>query len=180
MGLIRCIRHHTLQTVADGLFKERTLLPKQSRDWCHHVLIGYETETGERKKKGKAQRKRGWRWWWFIALDEKNGVCVCVCVCSPPTGRDFSTRDDDKRRCRASNERGADCCTVNGRDRLPPSACRWRVQHVIVHAHLFFSRLIFSSLSLYFILFYFIFPLSFFTLFLIYVLALLRKKTQEV
>jgi hypothetical protein len=44
----------------------------------------------------------------------------------------------------------------------------------------FFSRLIFSSLSLYFILFYFIFPLSFFTLFLIYVLALLRKKTQEV
>jgi hypothetical protein len=178
MGLIRCIRHHTLQTVADGLFKERTLLPKQSRDWCHHVLIGHETETGERKKKGKAQRKRGWRWWWFIALDEKNGVCVC----SPPTGRDFSTRDDDKRRCvcRASNERGADCCTVNGRDRLPPSACRWRVQHVIVHAHLFFSRLIFSSLSLYFILFYFIFPLSFFTLFLIYVLALLRKKTQEV
>jgi hypothetical protein len=45
-------------------------------------------------------------------------------------------------------------------------------------ASFFFLVLFFHLLR--FILFYFIFPLSFFTLFLIYVLALLRKKTQEV
>ena len=141
MELIRCIRWWYIppwmRCLSFHFWKK--VFSKQSRDWWTLVSSG-PIRTWNRNEK-----KQRWWWWWFIALDEKNGVCSSYHQTGQEIQWETTTRDGRWAATHFFNERGADCCTVNGRDCLPPSACRWRVQrYVIVHAHLFFFLFLFD------------------------------------